>query len=127
MDDESLTLLLRGGHVTPAERSERGIRPHPPLRVGDLARRVARLVREEGSFPRPWRPHVPGEAVVEGGVIERRGPLRYVYRYRRHRADDPFVVAEERERTFVLAVSAARHYLRWDLNLPGELDGWTVV
>ena len=127
MDDETLTLLLRGGHVTLAERTARGLWTYAPLRFRDLARRVARLVREEGSFPRPWRPHVPGEPVAEGGVIERRGPMRYVYRARRHAATDPRVLAEVGELRFLRAVSAARHYLRWDLRLPGELDGWKVV
>ncbi len=127
MDDETLTLLLRGGHVTLAERTARGLWPHPPLRFRDLVRRVPGLVRREGSFPRPWREHTPGEPVDEHGVIERRGPLRYVYRARRHRADDPFAVAEEAELTFLLASRAVRHYLRWDLRLPGDLDGWTVV
>ncbi len=127
MDEETLTHLLRGGRVSLAERTARGLWPHAPLRYRHLARRVARLVREEGSFPRPWRPHAPGEAVVEGGVVERRGPLRYFYRARRHAATDPRVVAEETARWYPLASCAARRYLRGDLRLPGDLDGWTVV
>jgi len=126
MDDETLTLLLRGGHLGLAERVARGIWPHPPLKVRDLARHVARLLRRDGFFPRRWEPHRPGERVVERGVLERRGPLRYVYRAQRHRADDPTALAEVGERRFLLARGAARHYLRWELRLPGDLDGWRV-
>ncbi len=127
MDGLTLTMLLRGGRLSPAERAARGAASDAPLRLRDLARAVARLVRSEGSFPRPWQPHVPGEPVAEGGVIERRGPLRYVYRARRHAATNPRVLAEEAELWFPFAVWAARHYLRWDLHLPGDLEGWKVV
>ncbi|MFO0826570.1 MAG: hypothetical protein U0572_00330 [Phycisphaerales bacterium] len=39
----------------------------------------------------------------------------------------PTVLAAESERTFDSAQSAADHYLRWELRLPGDLDGWKVV
>jgi hypothetical protein len=126
MDDDTLTFLLRGGHIGLADRVARGLWPHPPLRFRELARHVARVVRREGSFPRPWRPHEPGQPVDEHGVVERRGPFRYVYRAQRHHATDPRLLAEVTERTFLSAVAAARHYLRWDLHLPGDLDGWVV-
>jgi len=127
MDDDTLTFLLRGGHLTLEERTARGLWPHPPLRLRALARVAARRVREEGCFPRPWEPHVPGRPVVERGMVERRGPLNYVYRARRHAATDPTLLVETAELRFLSAVRAARHYLRWDLRLPGNLDGWTVV
>jgi hypothetical protein len=31
------------------------------------------------------------------------------------------------ETVFSTAKGAVRHYLRWDLNLPGKLDSWTVI
>ncbi len=127
MDDDTLTLLLRGGHLTLEERTRRGLWPHPPLRIRELARIVARRVREDGWFPRPRREHVAGEPVDEHGVIERRGPLRYVYRAQRHAATDPRLLVETAELRFFTAGAAARHYLRWDLRLPGDLDGWKVV
>jgi hypothetical protein len=127
MDDDTVTLLLSGGHISLAERTARGLWPHPPLRLRALARVVARRVREEGSFPHPWRPHEAGQPVEERGVIERRGALRYVYRTQRHAATDPTLLAETAERLFFSAAAAARHYLRWDLRLPGDLDGWKVV
>ena len=127
MDDDTLTLLLRGGHITLEERTARGVWPHPPLRLRALARLVARRVREDGWFPRPWEPHVPGRSVLERGMIERRGPLNYVYRAQRHSATDTTRLVETTERRFLTATAAARHYLRWDLRLPGDLDGWKVV
>jgi len=126
MDDETLTFVLRGGHVSMPDRIARGLWPHPSLRFHQLARVVARLVKQQGAFPRAWQPHLPGHAVVEGGVIERRGPLAYVYRAQRHQATDPYRLAEVTQRRFLSALAAARHYLRWDLHLPGDLDGWRV-
>jgi len=37
------------------------------------------------------------------------------------------VLAEQTEKVFSSSQDAARYYLKWDLNLPGDLDGWTVV
>ncbi len=126
MDDDTLTFLLRGGHLGLAERVARGLWPHPSLEFRTLARHLARVARREGSFPGPWQPHERGQPVREGGVIERRGPLRYLYRAQRHFATDPYSVAEVYQRRFLSAVAAARYYLRWDLHLPGDLDGWRV-
>jgi hypothetical protein len=126
MDEETLVVLLRGGRMSAEERVQRGLWPHPPLRMKALEATVARLVERDGAFPHPWRPHRPGEPVDEHAVIERLGPLRYVFRARRHCATDPFRVAETGTRWFLTARGAARHYLRWELHLPGDLDGWTV-
>ena len=126
MDEATLVFLLRGGRISMEERARRGLWPHPPLRMKALAGQIAEIVRRDGAFPHPWRGHRPGEPVDEHGVIERRGLLRYVYRVQRHYATDPFRVAEVSERRFLTARGAARHYLRRELNLPGELDGWKV-
>ena len=109
------------------DRIARGLWPHPPLKLNALARHVVRLVKKEGAFPYPFAAHVSGEPVAEGGVIERRGPLWYVYRSQRPYATDPFTVAEVSRRTFFSPMAAAKWYLRWDLYLPGDLDGWKVV
>jgi len=126
VDDESLTFLLRGGHLNMPDRVARGIWPHPPLDFDELARHVARLLRSEGCFPAPFAPHETGHPVREGGIIERRGAFNYVYRAQRHAATDPGRLADTSERRFFTAVASAKHYLRWDLHLPGDLDGWKV-
>ena len=109
------------------ERIERGLWPHPPLKLSDVVRHLARVLESERWFPREWRPASPGEPVWEGGVIERQSPSRYVYRSQRHHPVNPLTVAEQSEKVFTSAKDAAKHYLRWELNLPGDLDGWKVV
>jgi hypothetical protein len=39
---------------------------------------------------------------------------------------NPYEVAEVAERRCISAMAAARLYLKWDLHLPGDLDGWKV-
>jgi hypothetical protein len=65
--------------------------------------------------------------VHEGGTIERVGRIWYVYRAQRHHPLSPTTLVEKSQRVFFTAAAAARHYLRWDLNLPGNLDGYQVV
>jgi hypothetical protein len=127
MDSETLTFLLRGGHLSMPERIERGLWPHPPLRFSDVARHLASVLVSETWFPREWKPAVPGESVWEGGVIERQSQSRYVYRSQRHHPVVPNIVAGQSEKVFDSPEEVAIHYLKWDLNLPGDLDGWKVV
>lgn len=126
LDEATLELLLRGHHIDTADRLACGLVSHPPIELRALVRLVARLVKRDGAFPRPWQPHLPGEPVDERGVIERRGPLRYFYRAQRHHPLAPTVLAETCTRWFPTPSAAARHYLRWELHLPGSLDGWSV-
>jgi hypothetical protein len=127
MDSDTLTFLLRGGHLNMTERTERGLWPHPPLKLSEIVRHLAKILQSEKSFPREWIPAVPGEPVWEGGVIERKARWVYFYRTQRHHALNPTVLAEVAKKIFFSPKSAARHYLKWDMNLPGSLDGWKVI
>jgi len=127
MDDDLLATLLRGGHVNMAIRKERGMWPHPKLQLEELVAHLAWILEQNRWFPREWVPAKAGSVVQEGGFIERVGLNRFVYRAQRHRPDNPTAVAEITEREFSTAADAARHYLRWDLSLPGSLDGYEVV
>jgi hypothetical protein len=127
MDAETLTSLLRGGHFNMPERIERGIWPHPPINLSEVTHHLARVLESEKWFPREWKPAAPGEAVWEGGVIERQSTSRYIYRSQRHQPINPNVLAEQTEKIFSSSKAAAQFYLKWDLNLPGDLDGWKVV
>jgi hypothetical protein len=127
MDRDTLIYLLRGDHIGMPERLARGIWPHPPLAVSQLVTLITDCLAEEEWFPRPWEPAQAGQYVHEGGTIQRAGPHRFIYRTQRHAATDPIILAESAERVFSTAEKAARHYLRWDLNLPGKLDSWTVL
>lgn len=122
MDAETLTLLLRGVHLNMPERIRRKAWPHPPLRMSDLVRHLVALIENEPRFPDDSMGVVQGHGLVEGVFIERRGPARFACVSRR-----TFPGFEESERIFENAEDAARFYLKWALNLPGDLDGWTVV
>lgn len=127
MDLETLTTLLGGEHLDMPERIKRGLWPHPPLKLSDVIEHLTTILKSEKWFPRQWKPAIPGEPVWEGGVIERQSSSRYVYRSQRHDPINPNVLAEQTEKVFSSPEGAARYYLKWDLNLPGDLDGWTVV
>jgi hypothetical protein len=127
MDEESLTILLRGEHINMPERIARGLWPHAPLSFSEVLAHLTNLLHQYRWFPREWQPHREGAPVSEGGTIERQGPERYVYRTARAHPIQPCVLAETTERIFSSAESAARHFLKWDLHLPGDLDGWKVV
>src|SRR5438105_1843699 len=126
MDSETLTFLLRGGHLNMPERIERGLWPHPPLKLSDVVRHLAQVLKSENCFPREWKPAVACKSIWEGGVIERKARCIYIYRAPRHHPINPNVLAEQTKKMFLWPKSAARYYVKWDLNLPGDLDGWKV-
>jgi hypothetical protein len=127
MSPEVLTRLLRGEHLNMEKRSELGAWPHPPIPLGEVVDHLVAVLEKERWFPREWQPHDGIHNVHEGGVIERAAAHRFVYRYQRAHPTQPAVLAEEFERMFATAREAAEFYLKWDLNLPGDLDGWKVV
>jgi len=127
MDSESLTYLLRGGHYDMPDRIARGIWPHPPLPFEALVEHLAVVIQKERWFPCEPKPRVAGEPVDEAGFIEHRAPDDFVYHERRGYAHDPCTVAESSRTHFDSARDVARHYLRWSLYLPGDLDSWKVV
>jgi hypothetical protein len=127
MDAESLTHLLSGGHYSVPERVARGIWPHPPLIFEDLVEHLAAVIQTRQWFPHELTAHKPGEFVAEGGVIERVAADRFVFHWQRGYAHDPWTVAESKKTHFESAHDVARHYLKWELHLPGDLDSWKVV
>lgn len=128
MDDATLLFLLKGGHLNMPDRIARGLWPHPPLTLDAVTDFLAGVLESgEPWFPRQFRPARPGEVVWEGGVIERQATDRYVYRSQAHHPLSPVTLTASGERVFSKARDAAAHFLHWDLNLPGSLDGWRVV
>jgi hypothetical protein len=98
------------------DRIGRGLWPHAPLSFKAVADYLAMVLKESDAyFPHPPVPHRAGQVVWEGGTIERQENDRYVYR------------SSAVETVFTNARDAAVHYLKWTLNLPGDLDGWKVV
>ncbi len=127
MDSETLTFLLRGGHVNMTDRIERGLWPSEPIDFSEVVRHLAGILESEKWFPRQWKPHKENRPIWEGGVIERQSEVRYVYRSQRHLPTDPRSLAENSVLVFSSATEATEYYLKWDLNLPGDLDGWRVL
>lgn len=127
MDEETLTILLSGGHLSMPERIARGAWPHPPLKAAEVLPHLTNLIQQSKWFPRRFKPHREGQPVHEGGTIERQGPDRYVCRAARAHPIQPYELAQGTERIFARADDAARYYLEWDLNLPGDLDGRKVI
>jgi hypothetical protein len=127
MDDETLAILLRGGHINMPERIARGAWPHAPLALAEVLSHLTKLIERHKWFPRESKPHREGQPVHEGGTIERQESDRYVYRAARANPIQPYELVQSTERIFLRADDAARHYLRWDLNLPGDLDGGKVI
>ncbi len=119
-------MLLQGEHINMPDRVSRGLWPHPPLGFSQVLAQLTKLLNQHKWFPREWKPHSEDEPVHEGGTVERQGPDRYVYRAVRQHPIQPQVLAESTERVFSSAEDAARYYLKWDLHLPGNLDGWKV-
>jgi hypothetical protein len=127
MDEEMLTTLLRGEHISMQDRIARGLWPHTPLRFSHVLAHLTDLLTQHKWFPREWNPYREGEPVHEGGTIERQELDRYTYRAARAHPSQPRVLAENAERVFSSAEDAARYFLNWDLHLPGDLDGWKVI
>ncbi len=128
MDNETLLYLLKGGHLSMPDRIARGAWPHAPLSFDAVADCLAIvLAGGEAWFPYQWKPHRPGQIVREGGTIERDENHRYVYRSSAAHPASPTTPHSFTETVFSNARDAAVHYLKWDLHLPGDLDGCKVM
>ena len=108
MDPATLTYLLSGGHLGMKERMDRGLWPHPPLKYDDVLTHLAAMLEASEWFPYPREPHIPGNAVDEWIVVERRSSRDYWCHWQRHYAWDPFTVAESAITRFSLPEEAAR-------------------
>ena len=128
MDDETLLLLLKGGHLNMPDRIALGAWPSPNLSFEAVSSFLAVVLEQnDGWFPHRWEAHQPGQPVREGGTIERQGNGLYIYRSTAGQPDSPTTLNGSVETVFSNAHDAAVHYLKWDLHLPGDLDGWKVL
>jgi len=127
IDDETLLLLLSGGHISISDRKELGIWPHPPILFNDLVSLLVRILEKQDYFPRQWEKYAEGDVIYEGLIILKEGENTYKIRCRRHHPTNPMILAEESEINFDDPKDACDYYLRHDLFLPGNLDGWVVI
>jgi hypothetical protein len=127
MDDQTLIILLSGGHLNMPDRITSGVWPHPPIRFEDVVQFLTNHIQTVQWFPREFKSAQLGEPVQEGGVIERLEDGRYTYWNQASSPVNPVILSYHGTVEFTSAEDAARHYLKWDLRLPGDLDGWKVI
>ena len=80
MNPEILTFLVRGRKISMPDRTERGLSPHPPIKLPEVEQHLAGISGHQRRFPREWHDCKQGPAIHEGGVIERKGRSKYIYR-----------------------------------------------
>jgi len=93
----------------------------------DLIAHILDALEHDPWFPRPWVHRADGELIDDVIVIEKQASNRFVVRSRRASVYDMRKIGEQSEVMFADGEDAARHYLKWELNLPGDLDSWKVV
>ena len=115
--------LLSGEHVYPDERRRLGISKDTVLYYEELVEVLADELRATGCFP----------LGVEKVILETREGIYiiktergYECRMKRYSPSNSSIVVKEKKITFVEPKDAARFYLKWELNLPGRLDGIEV-
>jgi len=127
MPSEILTRLLQGEHFSVEDRKNLGLWPAETLRYTDVAAHLEQLLEKSKWFPCVVPFSSNSEPIREGIYIHCEARDRFVCIARRTRADNPKVLAEEAETVFNTPRDAVDYYLKWELNLPGRLDGWSVV
>ena len=126
MPPDILTFLLRGGILNVDERKAKGLWPNEKLRYSEVLDHLAGIVQRAEWFPQRMPDHKPGDLVYEGTVTQRISPSRFVCHSRRPSVYDLHSIAEDAQEQFDNAKDAAEFYLKWELKLPGRLDGWIV-
>ncbi len=126
MPPDILTFLLRGGHLNVEDRKAKGLWPNEHLRYSEILKHLARIIQSEEWFPRRMPGHKSGDLVYEGTFVERVSPTRFICHSRSSSAYAPRTIAAYSKKEFTNARDAADFYLKWELNLPGNLDSWPV-
>lgn len=120
MDPDTMSYLLRGGHISMPERIRRGLWPHPPIKINEVVTHLEEIIKKEKWFPGTIEEMGLDSPEIEGQMtIENKGNHHYVC----HFADHYRRVTKR----FLSPKGAAKFYLRWALHLPGDLDGWKII
>ena len=128
IDDETLTFLLKHGHLDQQELSRRELDRSHPLKYKDVVDHLVKVLLQETWFPFHWKPEAKGEPIHEGIFVERKYPFLFICHVQRHSPLNPTLLVERRSRIFFSARSAARFYLKFEFALPrGTIDGWKIV
>ncbi len=126
MPPEILTGLLEGGHFDASEQEVLGLLPIETLKYAEVRNHLEGILATREWFPAPSSVATPGEPIHEGITIHRIASKEFTCYAQRTYAIDPSVLAEKSSYRCRSAREAADYYLKWELNLPGRLDGWTV-
>lgn len=128
IDDETLTFLLKHGHLDRQELLKRGLDSSQPLKFNDIVNLLAKVLQAKKWFPRYWESEAQGEAIHEGIVVERKLPFLFICHIQHHSPLNPTLLAGRTSKIFFSARSAARFYLKFEFGLPkGTLDGWKII
>ena len=127
MDSKILVFLLKGGHINMSDRIEKGVWPHPPLLLSELVRVIGDYLKLNKWFPHEWRDIKDGSLVDDVSAIEKINENLFIYRSRKANPSNLSVIDRIVEKEFNNAEKVAIYYLRRDLMLPGDLDGWRVI
>src|SRR4030067_3677293 len=120
MDPDTMTYLLRGGHIDMPERIRSGLWPHPPIKVKEVLNHLVGVIQKDSWFPETIEEMGLDTPDVEGQMtIENKGNNKFVCHFADH--------YKHVKKNFGSANAAAKFYVKWALHLPGNLDGWKII
>ena len=117
--------LLLGEHILPHERDLLGITSKTNIKIEDLVLVLAGELTRTDRFP-PASKEESLSPFYDGVVINKEPKGKYVCTVKRPLADNPTIISEKTEFYFDNAKDAAEYFIKWDLFLPGKLDGILV-
>jgi hypothetical protein len=117
--------LLAGEHLFPQEREQFGITSTTQICLDDLERFLANEINHANRFP-PETKQDSLSPLYEGIKVTKVSEDKFVCTTRRALANNPSEIAEQAETVFNNAKDAAKFFLKWELYLPGRLDGIIV-
>jgi len=80
MDPDTMTNLLRGGHIEMPERIRRGLWRHPPIKIKELFNNPVGLSEKESWFPGTIEEMGLDTPDIEGQItIENKGNNKFVF------------------------------------------------
>ncbi len=116
--------LLKGKHIDVKERAQKGAPVTAILKYGDILRVLKDMINESRIFPFDFNDSEYTN--YEGIVIERKDEKFLCHSQRMH-PTNPGEIVEKITKEFDNIDEAANYYLKWALNLPGDLDGYKVI
>ena len=115
--------ILGGGHIYPDERQRLGIAIHTVIQYNELVRILVNELNEKGVFP----PNVDLAVLdVREGMYIVKTDGGYECRMRRYSPSNPNLMIDAKTITFADVREVVDFYLKWELCLPGRLDGIEV-